>query len=78
MGFATITDSVFTLEEATMPVHTPNCPVAGKDLESEAERLAQFLKERFPEEAAGVDADDPRGALRLAVKLLERLWRWER
>jgi hypothetical protein len=48
-----------------------------RHLRSEAERLGQFIEDRFPAETAGADLRDTSDILRLAKALLERLWRWE-
>lgn len=47
------------------------------ELETQVDRLAQFIEEHFPAEAAGADMCDRKDVLRLATDLLDRLWRWE-
>ncbi len=47
------------------------------NLEAELCRLAEFIEERFPAEAASADLADSSEVVGLAKQLLERLWRWE-
>jgi hypothetical protein len=52
------------------PFSEPACAI-------DADRLAQFIAERFPEEAARIDLSNRGDVVDLAIELLERLWRWE-
>jgi hypothetical protein len=45
-------------------------------LEIQTERLADFIKEHFPEEASCIDLSDRKEVIGLVVDLLDRLWRW--
>jgi hypothetical protein len=47
-------------------------------LDTETERLAQFLSDHFPEEVASADLSDEKSVFALTLELLKRLSRWEK
>lgn len=62
-----------------MNTNALHCPPRDKTAcEGETDLLVQFIVDRFPEEAARADLSDRKSVVRLAIELLERLWRWER
>lgn len=53
-------------------------PISTQISPAEAARLANFVAEHFPEEAASADLSDPKSLTDITLELLARLWRWEK
>lgn len=42
------------------------------------DRIASYLRDKFPEEFANIDPEDDEAITNLTLSLLYRLWRWEK